>query len=86
VTSNQLLGLGVLFVIGSIVVGYIVFCLVPAKHYPRTAGVLAANACMGGLTAAGIEPAAYIVVWMAFASMYALMHTVDSDIRGRNSN
>ena len=76
-TAEQKLGIGALFVIGAIVAGYIVYCIVPDRHYPRVAGALAANGIMAGLTAAGIEPAAYIVIWFALASGYFLLITSD---------
>jgi hypothetical protein len=69
-TPEQKLGLGALMLIGAIVVGYIVRCVVPARHYPRTGGFLAANASIAGLTVAGVEPAAHMIFWVAVASLY----------------
>jgi hypothetical protein len=56
VTPEQKFGVGVLILIGAIVAGYIVRCVVPARHFPRTAGLLAANAVAAGLAVAGVEP------------------------------
>lgn len=73
-------------VIGSVVVGYIVSCVVPAKHYPRTAGVLAANAVLAAFTFAGVDPAAYIAIWFALFSLAPIGHAIDTDHRSKNSN
>lgn len=79
-TDGQKIGLGVLFFIAAIVVGYIVFCLVPAKHYPRTAGVLAANALVAGLALAGFEPAGALTVWLATLSFFfVVFHAIEAD-------
>lgn len=85
-TPHQQMGLGALMVIGSIVTGYVVSCVVPAKHYPRTAGVLATNAVMAALTFAGVDPAAYIVVWLAIFSIFPIGYAIESDERFKNSN
>lgn len=54
-TPEQKIGLGALMLMGAVVVGYIVSCIVPARHYPRIAGVLAANAVIAGLAVAGVS-------------------------------
>jgi hypothetical protein len=48
--------------IGAAVLGYIVHCVMPERHHPEIAGVLAALAAIAGLPAAGIEPAAIILI------------------------
>jgi hypothetical protein len=42
-------GLAVMLGVGAIVVGYLVYCIVPANHFPRTAGLLTANLVLGVL-------------------------------------
>jgi hypothetical protein len=72
-SSGQHLGLIVMIAIGAIIAGYIVYTLTPSKHYPSLAGLLAANAIVGGLAVAGVGAAAdmlgafiffTVVVWV----------------------
>jgi hypothetical protein len=72
VTPEQQFALGVLILIGAIVVGYVVRCVVPDRHYPRTAGLLAANALPAGLAVFGIEAAAYVVFILVFLTVRSL--------------
>lgn len=79
-TGDQKIGLGALFFIAAIVVGYVVFRLVPAKHYPRTAGALAANALVAALALAGLEPAGTLTVWVAVLSfIFVTFHAFEAD-------
>jgi hypothetical protein len=76
VTPEQvgaLIGLGALFVIGAIVVGYTVYRIVPDRHYPEVAGVLAAIATIAALAAAGIDPAPYILIIVVVIAIIALI-------------
>jgi hypothetical protein len=50
----------------AIVGGYIVSCLVPKAHYPRTFGVIAANAILSGLALLGVAAVAHADVLMWF--------------------
>jgi hypothetical protein len=52
---------------------------VPARHFPRTAGLLAANAIIAGLAVAGIEPAALLAPWALFASVCLGMYLLQDD-------
>ncbi len=53
--TNRGAGLAVLIAAGAIVAGYLVYRIVPPKHFPRTAGLLAANVIVGALAYAGNE-------------------------------
>jgi len=44
--------------------------VVPARHFPRTAGLLAANAVAAGFAVAGIEPAAYVAGVLGFLTVF----------------
>jgi len=62
-TSSQIYGLGTLITIVAIVVGYCVYLLVPKRHFPVAAGVLAADAVIAGLALWGVAVAGDILIW-----------------------
>lgn len=68
--TNQAAGLGVLIGVAAIVAGYLVSCMVPANHFPRTAGLVTANAIIGSLAYAGVDVAGEMLGW-ALALSYA---------------
>ena len=65
---GQSIGLGVLITVGAIVGGYLVYLLVPKKHFRIVAGILAANAIIAAMALAGVEVAETLVGWFAFFS------------------
>lgn len=67
-TQHQVYGLGTLMTIGAVLIGYIVYLIVPTKHFPIIAGVLAADAVMGALAFYGVDPAGEILVWFLLAT------------------
>jgi hypothetical protein len=82
-TPEQKIGLGAIMLIGAVVVGYVVRCVVPKQHYPRVAGVLAANVSLAGLAVAGIEPAVSIIVFGSVLSVYAGFYAAGADAEDR---
>lgn len=72
-TQNWEMAVCVLAIVGATVAGYVVSCLVPAAHYPRTFGWLTAAAIMAGLTIAGVKPVADILApFIAFSPCVVL--------------
>jgi hypothetical protein len=65
---GQSIGLGVLITVGAIVGGYLVYLLVPKKHFRIVAGILAANAIIAAMALAGLDVAEALVGWFAFFS------------------
>lgn len=72
-------GLGVLIGVGAIVVGYLVYCIVPADHFPRTAGLLAANAFVGGLAHYGLPVAGELLFCSLGLSLVLLFMAAGND-------
>ena len=78
-SSNQIVGLGLLIGLGAVAVGYLVSNLVPRQHFPRTAGVLATNAVIAGFAVAGVEVAAQMLGWFVLITVAAAWQLVGAD-------
>lgn len=77
--QNQMAGLGVLIGSGAIVVGYIVKIIVPNKHFPWTAGVLAANVVVAAFAYAGVKIAGTMLPAWLLGSMFAVSISLYAD-------
>jgi hypothetical protein len=75
----QAIALGVLIGVGAIVIGYVVRLIVPNKHFPRTAGLLASNAVIAALAYAKVTVAGTMLVWWLAVSFFAAYVTVTTD-------
>lgn len=73
------LGLAVLIGVGAIVIGYIVRIIVPNKHFPWTAGLLATNAVVAGFAYAGVQAAGLMLVWWPMVSISVGAFTLIAD-------
>jgi hypothetical protein len=82
-TEEQKVGLGVVIIAGAIVVGYLVSLVIPAKHFPRTAGLLSSNAVIGALAWGGVPVAGNLTLPFAYLSFFGVMCTVALDT-GKN--
>lgn len=58
-SQTQDLAVGIVAISSAIVGGYVVSCLVPQAHYPRTFGVMTANAILAGLALLGVQAVEY---------------------------
>ena len=61
--ENQQIALGVLIGAASIVIGYVVARVMPKRHFPVLAGVIASNAIIAGLAYWGVDVAGKMVMW-----------------------
>lgn len=79
---NQQMALAVLIALGAIVAGYLVFCAVPVKHFPRMAGMLSAIGIVAGLTVLGVEVAGDILGWFVLAVVTGGIFLASADFEG----
>jgi ammonia channel protein AmtB len=68
--QNWELAVAVLAIAVATAAGYLVSCFVPSAHYPRTFGVVAADAIIAGLALIGIRPVADILAPFVLASAF----------------
>jgi hypothetical protein len=67
----QAIGLGVLIGVGAILAGYLVKMVVPKKHFPWTAAVLATNAVVAVFAYWGVKIAGIMLPGWLTVSMFA---------------
>jgi hypothetical protein len=82
--EQQMVALGVLIGAGAIVVGYIVKLLVPKKHFPWTAGVLASNVVVAAFAYAGVKIAGIILPPWLIGSILVRSCSLIADFDIRN--
>ena len=79
----QMIGLGVLIAVGAVLIGYIVRLVIPDKHFPWTAGLLASNAVIALPAYAGVKIAGPLLLWWLFCSMFAATASFIADMNLR---
>lgn len=75
----QMIGLGVLIGVGAVLIGYFVRLIVPNKHFPWTAGLLASNLIVALPAYAGVKIAGPLLMGWLFCSMFAAPVSVIAD-------
>lgn len=79
-----MVALGVLIGAGAIVIGYIVRMVVPNKHFPWTAGVLASNVVIAAFAYAGMKIAGIILPAWLVGSILAGSVSLCADVEIRD--
>jgi hypothetical protein len=80
----RMIGLGVLIGAGAILIGYIVKLVVPNKHFPWTAGLLASNVVVALPAYVGVEIAGPLLMGWLFCSMFVATASVIADLNLRD--